>query len=260
MSDAGGATRGHDTSIDGQCGRLEHFGCGPTPHVLRRLGLLALYVVTIAAVLATACGGGNDDEVEAQKRLLDQMLLQADEFVPGLVTVSSSYSTNEDIADAKADPEKEMERLKQFGRQLGHEVTYQPGPDAPTDITIRAVNATASLYREPQGAHESFADGVETARTTDWQATHSDVDDVQVREIDLSGAADEAFWIRISGRQGQDMLVDDFILLRVERVRGFLRIVHSEQATAGEDAAVAQVKGWAVRQAKLIGAAIDGAE
>lgn len=199
--------------------------------------------------------------VDPEQQLLQQIVLQAEDLPPGFTQVATFYSTNQDLAEAKADPEQELDRLETLGRLLGYDVTYTPGPDTPPDFSVRAVNTTASLYRTPEGASGSFAEGVRTARTQDWSVSYPDLIDLEVREVERPALADEALWTRISGSQSPDMLlIEDFVLLRRDRVRAFLRVITLVEASAGNDAFLEEVESWAARQVELIDAALQGAE
>jgi len=225
-----------------------------------RLALVALGLLLSLVVLAVACNGKSDD-MDAQKLLLERMILQPEDIAPDLERVTAAFSTNQDLADATIDPEKELSKLEGYERQLGYEVTYQPRTDAPSSTTVRAVSDTTSLYREAEGASASFEEAVETARTTDWLASHSDLVDVEVQEIELAGIGDEAMWTRVSGFQSEDrsgLVLDDFVLLRRDTVRAFLRVVHLVDGSAGNDASIEDVRGWATQQVQLIDAALTG--
>ena len=260
MHNADAATPSRSAGAGSQC-RLEEepddrLAARPASRFRLALFLLGSLAALLVSV-AIACGDG--DDLSTERQLLEQMILKPEDIASGLERVTASFSTNQDVAEGTLDPVQELAKLEGFTRQLGYEVTYQSGFNAPADITIRAINNTASLYRDAEGASASFADGVETARTTDWLASHSDLDEVEVQEIPLEGIADEAFWIRVSGLQGEDgstLLMDDFLLLRQDRVRSFLRVVHLVEASSGREAAIQQVRDWADRQAQLIEAAL----
>jgi len=196
-----------------------------------------------------------------EQPLLEAMVLEADDLPDGLVRVSASTSTNADLASAAANPQKQTALLESWGRLLGYDVTFQPGPDAPANLPIRGVNSTASIYKTAGGANQSFADGANTARTQDWAKGYSNLSDVVVREIKQPGLADEVAWIRITGLQGDTkslILVDDYVLMRRDRVRGFLRVTTLFPASAGQDAYRSEVAAQAARQVQLIDSAIAG--
>lgn len=181
----------------------------------------------------------------------------------GLIRVSAVVSSNEEVAQARGDPEEELQRLLEWGRILGYDVTYQPGPDAPPDLTVRAVNSTASLYRTAEGASASFADGARTAETQDWAQSYPDLADLEVSRIDRPDLADEVIWVRVSGLQGEErtaLVIDDFVLLRRDRVRAFLRVVSLLGASAGREAGLERVAQMAARQVERIDAALGGEE
>ena len=113
-----------------------------------------------------------------------------------------------------------------------------------------------SLYRTPEGASDSFAEGVRTARDTDWPPLYPGVQELEVAEIERPGIGDEAIWFRISGfDDGEALVVDDQVAFRVGSVRSFLRVVTVVDAGTGRDAYLDQVEAWARLVAERIAAA-----
>lgn len=211
-------------------------------------GLVAL---TFVVLLALACGGGDGEDGDANgseidpeaQALLEKMVLQEGDLPDGLAQVSTSFSTNADLA---GDSEEELEKLEGWGRQLAYDLQFAPGPDAPVGLEIQGVQNTVSLYRMAQGASDSFADGVMTGRDADWQAIYPDVREVEVEEIELSGLGDESVWFHVTGVDPSDRLfVDDQLVLRAGSVRSFLRVVAVFDSEAGRDAHMDQVEVWA---------------
>jgi hypothetical protein len=196
-----------------------------------------------------------------EQQLLEQVVLEAEDLPQGLVRVDASTSTNEDFAASQADPEQELARLESLGRLLGYEVNFVPGAESPPERGMLAVTSTASLYQTPEGASESFAHDAQEARSADWLATYPDLIDPEVREVERPGLADEVVWIRITGLQrGEDgrMFVEDFVVLRQSRLRGFLRAVSLVEASAGRDALLQDVADLAALQTQRIDAALEG--
>ncbi len=180
-----------------------------------------------ACLLATACRGGEDegnkDDIQA---LLQGMVLAPVDLPQGLQLASASVSTNEDVADASLDPEATLTKLEARGRQLGYDVQFEPGQDAPATLAVQGMQNTASLYKTAAGASEALAEGLSGARETDWKAVNPDQSDVNVEEVPLPSAADEGGWFRISGIDASgNLIIDDQVAFRVDTVRGFVRVL-----------------------------------
>ena len=224
---------------------------------LRRpcIGLTGLAALTLAVLLALACGGGDgggDGGGEdangsvadpAAQALLEKMVLGEDDLPEGLAQLSGSFSTNEDLA---GDSEAELAKLEGWGRRLAYDLQFVPGPEASIDLEVQGVQNTVSLYRTAQGASDSFAEGVMTGRATDWPAAYPDVREVEAEEIQPPGLGDENVWFRITGLDSSGrFFVDDQLVLRVGSVRSFLRVVAVFDSEAGRDAHQDQVEAWA---------------
>ena len=196
---------------------------------------------------------------DPDRQLLQQMVLNVEDLPPGFTELGASFSTNQDVAEVKPDPQQELARLDEAGRILGYDVTYSPGPDSPAGGSdVRAVNTTASLYTTPEGASSSWQEGVNTARTQDWPASYPNIADVEVREMPAAGLADQALWIRVSGAQDASSLyIEDFVLLRRDRARAFLRVVIVAETSLGKDAHRDDVTDWIVRQVERVDAALQ---
>ena len=236
------------------------------------LPLIAIAAV-VAAALTAACG---DSQGEApgtttptgaaptatpspEQQLLEQVVLQAEDLPAGLVQVGANTSTNEDFAAEAQNPEQELARLESLGRLLGYRVDFVP--ESLPERGIIAVSSAASLYLTPEGASASFADEAQKAQSADWPAAYPDLTDLEVREVERTELADQVIWIRITGLQdgGSGPLgIDDLLVLRRDRVRGFLRVQSRAEASAGRDALLPDVADLAALQIQRIDAALEG--
>lgn len=204
------------------------------------MGFLRVGVALLAAILflVAACGGGgggNGAEVTLEEALRG-MVLQPEDLPEGLSRGDELFTSNDQLVSASADPEARRAMLERWGRLLGYEITYQPSAEALGGSPVRGISVSASLYREDEGASESFADGAQTAEETNWAATHAGLTDFQQEMVDAGDLADEIVWLRLTGFQpassGPDALVtDDLIFFRVGRERGFLRVLGSTTET-----------------------------
>ena len=242
---------------------------GPRKHW--GLPLVAIAVV-VAAALTAACDDSQDQAPPTttptttpspEQQLLEQVILVAEDLPAGLEQVDAGTSTNEEVAANEADPKKELARLESLGRVLGYEANFLPGSDSPPERGVVAVTSTASVYLTPEGASESFAHDAEEARSADWLATYPDLTDPQVREVDRPELADEVIWMRITGIQdGEDapLFIEDFLVLRRSRLRGFLRAVSLVETSAGRDALLQDVADLAALSIQRIDAALDASQ
>jgi len=74
----------------------------------------------------------------------------------------------------------------------------------------------------------------------------------------VAGLADQALWIRVSGAQDASSLyIEDFVLLRRDRARAFLRVVIVAETSLGKDAHRDDVTDWIVRQVERVDAALQ---
>ncbi len=195
-----------------------------------------------------------------EQQLLEQVTLRAEDLPAGLMQVDASTSTNEEIAAGAADPEQELARLESMGRLLGYEVNFVPGSESPPSRGMLAATSAASLYLTPEGASESFADDAQKARDADWPAAYPDLTDLEVIEVERPDLADEVVWIRITGFQSVEdspLFVEDFVVLRQNRLRGFLRAVSLVEAPAGRDALLQDIADLAALQVQRINAALQ---
>jgi hypothetical protein len=225
--------------------------------------------LTLAVTLMATCGNGQGGTPDAttpatpptttlspERQLLEQVVLRVEDLPAGLVQIDASTSTNVDVAVG----EQELARLENLGRLLGYEVNFVPGSESPPERGVLAATSAASLYLSTQGASTSFADVAQKARDTNWLATYPDLTDLEVREVERPGLADEVIWIRITGLQdGGDgpMSIDDFVVLRRSRLRGFLRAVSVVEPSAGRDALLQDVADLAAIQIQRIDAALQ---
>jgi hypothetical protein len=165
----------------------------------------------------------------ALEKQLRSMVLQLSDVPAGFSQVEESFSTNEQVASAGGDAAAVLAKLTEWGRVLGHGVVFSSGSSAEGGVLL--VDTTVSLYESDSGASASFADAVNTARTTDWAGSAGGATGVSVEEVPPLDIADEMLWLRLSGTAmiGQPAteqpFVQDVVLLRTGRVRGSVSIM-----------------------------------
>lgn len=227
-----------------------------------RLGIIALGIVVLSALLAAGCGGGNnsgggtDDDAS---KLLTAMPLTVDQLPAGLIQVSTTTTTNNDLAAAAADPQVELARLQSLGRRLGYDVQFVPGQDAKPGLVVQGFENSVSLFKTADGAGQSLADGLAATRQTDWKKAHSELQDVQVDQPALPKEADEGAWFRVSGTGTKNnVVIDNQIAFRVENVRAFLRVVLLFPPGTARGSYDDQVKQWVTLEATKIRDVLHG--
>jgi hypothetical protein len=241
----------------------------------RRSSLLLIAIaLAVTAALTASCDGGQDgasgtttptgatptDTSSPEQQLLEQVVLRAEDLPAGLTQVDAGTSTNEDVAAEKTNPEEELSRLQSLGRVLGYNVSFVPGSESPPERGIMAVSSAASLYLTAEGASASFADDAQAARDADWLASYPNLTSATVKEIERPELADEVVWMRITGFEDETqstIFIEDFVVLRQSRVRGYLRTVSLAEASAGRDAFLPDLEKLAGLQVQRIDAALE---
>lgn len=193
-----------------------------------------------------ACDGGGDEgeatptPVDAQvQQQLKQMVLPLEDLPTGVTLAEEYFATNEESAAATSDPAGRLAKLEEWGRILGYEVTYQPNPEVLSQTGLILVNSNASLYASEEGASASFADAVQTARTTDWAAQFGGAQDVQVDEVPSPPLADEMLWLRVTVKAeaaglAEETFAQDVILFRQGPARAGLMVAWSLESGSSD--------------------------
>jgi len=207
--------------------------------VLRELQLVVGGLVALVALLlatAMGCGGGGEGEVTptavpaAVEQQLTEMVLQLDDLPSGVVQAEEFFSTNELSAAASEDREGRLAMLEEWGRILGYDVTYQANPEVMDEVGLILANSTTSLYGSEEGASASFADGVQTARTTDWVEMFGAAQGVEVEEMVSAPLADEMLWLRITSKAAlgeqaeEETFANDVVIFRQGPARASLQV------------------------------------
>ncbi len=200
--------------------------------------------VLIAFLLVTAMGCDGDDgevtptpaststpETSEVQDQLRQLVLQLEDLPSGVILAEQFFVTAEESAAGGENREERLVKLQEWGYILGHDVTYQANPQVQSEVGLILANSTASLYSSEEGASASFADAVETTRTTDWAGLFAGAEDVEVKEIDSPALTDEMLWLRVTAKAapevgiGEETFANDFVLFRQGPARASLMAV-----------------------------------
>jgi hypothetical protein len=162
------------------------------------------------------------------------MVLQPADVPQGLEQAGESFTTNEQLAAPGVGIRPSIEKIEEWGRILGYERDFQAA-GAVSGPPVFAMNSAASLYEEPNGTSDSFADIAQQARDTDWATFYPELKEFQVDEVERGLPVDEMLWLRISGLRpkstgdGHVLVADDQVVFRVGRVRAFVRVLINQE-------------------------------
>jgi hypothetical protein len=203
---------------------------------MRELRLVAVGLTVLAALLAAgmACGGGGGQgettPTAEQGNQLRQMVLQLEDLPSGVVQAEERFVSNDESAAASEDSKGRLAMLEEWGRIMGYDVTFQSNPETMEQVGLILINSTASLYENEEGASASFADAVQTARTTDWSAYFGGAQEIQVEELANPGWVDEMLWLRVTakaeagGQLQQETFANDLVIFRQGPARASLQV------------------------------------
>jgi len=200
-------------------------------------GLTALVAFLLVAIMACNGGGGEGEatptpvatEVQDQ---LKRMVLQLEDLPSGVIRAEEFFTTNEESAAESTDREGRLAMLKKWGRILGYDVTYQPTPALASVVGLMLVNGAASLYSSEEGAKASFADAVQTARTTLTAGVigTEGTEAAKMEEVTSPPLTDEMMWLRMTAKADEEegveaeTFADDIVIFRQGPARAYLRI------------------------------------
>jgi hypothetical protein len=126
---------------------------------------------------------------------------------------------------------------------------------------IFGLESGASLYETADGGTASFSQAVEDARAEDWESRLG-FGETEVKEVDR-GFGEESLWLRITGvmaigdAQTPVLVIDDQILIRQGRARGYLHVSAALAGSAERDSLIDEVAALAQEQAGRMQAALD---
>lgn len=246
-----------------------------------RTALLALAATALLPAAAIACGGDDVSPVASSspsgsaaspsptltpdqrqlQTLLQGTALKESDLPAGFQQTVNDASTNESVADGAPDPTARLAQLQAFGRLLGLEVHFEPGPAVSPDNVVQGVQESMSLFSADKGAGDSLQEGLAAERSRDYKATYPGVNQLEVAEV-ARPIGDDGAWIRISGFDAATgrLVLDDQLAFRVGRARLFLRVASAFAAAsgAGRDSMIDQVEQWAKLAADRLQAALSG--
>lgn len=190
--------------------------------------LLPIALAVFLLPLAGACGGDDGNSDDAFRDVLAGMTLQITDVPPGMQSLGSAFSTNEDAAGGLGGgPTKEQ--LDAWGRILGYKNDFQ-ATEPTSESSITAISTSVSIYRTAAGASDSFSDRINSARNVDWANSHSDFAGFQQEELTRDLGVDDMLWLHFSGFKeigpgDRRLVTDDQIVFRLDRAWGFVGAV-----------------------------------
>jgi hypothetical protein len=193
------------------------------------------------------------------------MVLQEAQVPEGQARAGEDFTTNEQLVASGVGGAPEAAKIEEWGRVLGYETDFQAA-ELPSGPLITGINTAGSVYKTPEGATASFNDTAQRARDADWGAFYTDLTEFQEQEIQRDLPADGVFWLRLSGLraridgEGHVLVVDDQIAYRVGPVRGFLRVLTSEDEGTDRNLEVTRVEALLRTQIQNTREALEGLE
>jgi len=210
-------------------------------------------LASLVLALGGCSGGGSDGPGGSVEELLKGMVLRGEDLPAGYIPEEGEFSANEDVA--LGDQEK-LAKLQEQGRILGYLVSFSRGEVSEKQAPFFGVESDASLYETEEGAAAAFGEAVEEARATDWEEQLG-FGETQTDEVDRP-FADETLWIRVTGvvelgeARTPVLVIDDYILMRQGRARGFLRVSSALEGSADRSSLMDEVAALAEKQVKRI--------
>ncbi len=226
---------------------------------LVRQGLFLPLAAVVVLTVGGCGGGGNSGSGGGDVRdQLQQMVLGVEDLPPGYSAAEGAFSSNEEVA---LGDEEKLAKLQAQGRILGYQVSFDRGEVSEKEAPFFGVESDASLFETEEGAKTSFAGAVEEARATDWE-TQLAFGDTETQEVQRS-IAEETVWIRVTGvvalgeSQTSVLVIDDYILMRQGRARGFVRVSSALEGSSDRDALREEIAALAEAQVKRTKGALD---
>jgi hypothetical protein len=202
-------------------------------------------VAVVVWLFARGGGDGGSVSEDEAREALPQMVLQETDVPEGLQRAGEDFTTNQQLIESGAGGAPPAEQVEKWGRVLGYETDFQAA-ELPEGPIITGLDTAASLYKTPDGAAASFDDTVARARAADWSSFYSDLEEFEQREVQRDLPVDGAVWLRLSGKRpssgGHVLVVDDQIIYRVGEVRGYLRVLTSEDGAIDRNLSMEQVE------------------
>lgn len=221
-----------------------------------RLSGWYLLPLLLGSILVFGAFGQGDDgsSADGAGEQLSEMVLTLEDLPDGYLQDESQFTTNEELA--LGDQEK-LAKLEEQGRILGYSVSFTRGDVSATDAPFFGVESAASLYETEGGASDSFAEAVEEARGTDWEAILG-FGETELEEIDRP-ITDEMLWIRVTGvvelgeEQTPVLVIDDQVLMRQGPARSFLRVSSAMEGSSDRSALLEEIAALAEQQTRRVG-------
>jgi hypothetical protein len=193
------------------------------------------------------------------------MVLQQGDVPETLEPTGERFTTNEELAGPGIGVRPGAEQIEEWGRVLGYARDFQAA-SVGSGPPVIGINSTASLYQKPDGAAGSFSDVARQARETNWAVFYDDLSEFEVREVDRDVPVDDLLWLRLSGfrpktsEPGSLFVADDQITYRVGGVRGYLRVLTSQEDTNDRDLALDRAEALLRTQVQRTRDALDSLE
>lgn len=216
-----------------------------------RLLVLSLLATLFAlSAVASACGGGGDDELKQALESLSEndlaiMVLPqddlGDEFADLEVEADSGFVDNEVAADDSVDPDDTTEDLDEAGRLNGYDLTYSD-PDLSAleaGQGILSVSTEIDLFKDAGSASDMFAKQIEDHLRLEGEEIKTGTTLEDVERFAVNGLADEAVGLRQRASFNDAQVYGTVVAFRLDRLVGAASLARADDAD--DNSQVAQI-------------------
>jgi len=205
------------------------------------LAMGLLFAISLAAV-ASACGGGNDDELDqalqsVQENDLAIMVLPqedlGEEFVDMEIDGDSGFAGNEEAADDTIDPEDTADDIEQVGRVNGYSLGYET-PDWFSALQagegLLTVGTDLDLFEDAEAASDFVLKQANDYLRLEGEEVEAGITLEKVDVFAVDKLADEAMGVRARASFGDMDMYLTFVGFRIDRLLGSASISRADDA------------------------------
>ena len=200
---------------------------------------LAASLFTLS-VMASACGGGDDELKQALESLGDNdlaiMVLPqeqlGDEFSDLGVSEDSGFQDNEGRADDTIDPDDTADDLERAGRTNGYGLTYSDPALSALDAGegVISVGTEVELFQDGSAASDFLNKQVDDLQRLEGEEIEAGVTLEEVETFAVDGLADEAIGLREQVSFSDLEMFGTLVVFRLDRLVGVATLATADDA------------------------------
>ena len=209
---------------------------------MKVVSLAMVILFAISLTMASACGGGNDGELEqalqsVQENDLAIMVLPqediGEEFADMEIDDDSGFVDSEEAADDTIDPEDTADDLEQAGRVNGYSLGYET-PDWFSALLagagLLAVGTDLDLFEDAEAASDFVLKQINDYLSLEGEEVEVGVTLEKVDVFEVEGLADEAMGVKARISFGDLEMYVTFVGFRIDRLLGSASIGRADDA------------------------------